>query len=182
MHDNDPYSAPAAPLATEVPHRDLVLADRLLRLVAVMIDGMLAGLLFLPILFGAMFQAGLFSGAPDPRLFEYLQGGMGYLLQVGMVAAGFLLFALLQGYPLSRYGQTWGKRWLGMRIVDMEGNKPDFLRMLLLRYGLGQLISVIPCLGPLFGLTDALFVFRDDRRCVHDLIAGTQVVVGSPDA
>ena len=30
--------------------------------------------------------------------------------------------------------------------------------------------------GGLFSIVDICFIFRDDRRCIHDLIAGTQVV------
>jgi len=38
------------------------------------------------------------------------------------------------------------------------------------------LISAIPVVGSFFVLIDTLLVFRADRRCVHDLIAGTKVV------
>lgn len=37
-------------------------------------------------------------------------------------------------------------------------------------------ISAIPLAGAAFGLVDILFIFRADRRCIHDLIAGTHVV------
>ena len=33
--------------------------------------------------------------------------------------------------------------------------------------------------GQTLGLIDVLFIFRSDRRCVHDLIAGTKVVSNS---
>ena len=39
---------------------------------------------------------------------------------------------------------------------------------------------MIPVLGPLFSLVNVCFIFREDRRCIHDLIAGTQVVNGQP--
>jgi len=29
---------------------------------------------------------------------------------------------------------------------------------------------------PLYSVVDALFIFRNDRRCIHDLVAGTVVV------
>jgi uncharacterized RDD family membrane protein YckC len=31
-------------------------------------------------------------------------------------------------------------------------------------------------LGGLLAVVDVLFVFRRDRRCLHDLVAGTRVV------
>jgi uncharacterized RDD family membrane protein YckC len=29
---------------------------------------------------------------------------------------------------------------------------------------------------PLYAIVDALFIFRGDRRCIHDMIAGTRVI------
>jgi uncharacterized RDD family membrane protein YckC len=46
----------------------------------------------------------------------------------------------------------------------------------LLRGVVNGLLSIIP----LYGLVDALFIFREDKRCLHDLIAGTIVVRGNP--
>jgi hypothetical protein len=37
-------------------------------------------------------------------------------------------------------------------------------------------VSLIPTLGGLLTLVDALFIFGGSRRCVHDLIAGTKVI------
>ena len=53
------------------------------------------------------------------------------------------------------------------------------LKLLGLRYVLVMLVQAIPMIGQLLGLIDALFIFRGDRRCVHDLIAGTKVVSDS---
>jgi uncharacterized RDD family membrane protein YckC len=184
MHDNDPYRSPSSSLeSAEIPSEELVLADRGTRLGAVLLDALLGIMITLPLVLVGLFASGMFSGQPKPWLLDALRGGgMSYVLQIGMGVLGFLMFLALQGYPLSRYGQTWAKRWLGIRIVDLQGRKPEFVRMVLLRYGVLQVASVVPCLGPLFGLTDALFIFREDQRCVHDLMAGTMVVRGSPDA
>ena len=36
--------------------------------------------------------------------------------------------------------------------------------------------SAVPWLGRYLRLLDVLFIFRDDKRCVHDIIADTKVV------
>ena len=38
------------------------------------------------------------------------------------------------------------------------------------------IITAVPFVGPLVGLIGILFIFRDDRRCLHDHLAGTRVV------
>jgi uncharacterized RDD family membrane protein YckC len=38
------------------------------------------------------------------------------------------------------------------------------------------LFSLIPVIGGLLGLANIGFIFRKDRRCLHDIIAGTKVV------
>lgn len=42
-------------------------------------------------------------------------------------------------------------------------------------------VDLFAYLGWLFVFTDVLFIFRSDRRCIHDLIAGTQVITGQPE-
>ena len=43
-----------------------------------------------------------------------------------------------------------------------------------------SLAGLVPVLGPLASFVDILFIFGASRRCVHDLIAGTQVVRVGP--
>ncbi len=50
-------------------------------------------------------------------------------------------------------------------------------RLVFLRYGGPGLIGQIPFLGSLFSLLDALFIFSEERRCIHDHFADTKVVV-----
>ena len=47
-----------------------------------------------------------------------------------------------------------------------------------MRYFPVQLVGNIPFIGPLLGIVNVLLIFRADRRCGHDLIAGTRVVRG----
>jgi uncharacterized RDD family membrane protein YckC len=89
---------------------------------------------------------------------------------------GFVGFLLIHGYLLKKHGQTVGKYLWGIRIADLNGNVPDIAKMLLLRYLPISLAALIPLTGGLLPLVDVLFIFRGDRRCIHDLLAGTKVV------
>jgi uncharacterized RDD family membrane protein YckC len=85
-------------------------------------------------------------------------------------------FLLLNGYLLIRDGQSIGKKVIGMRIVTLEGEIPPFTRIILLRHVLVMLITHIPVAGTFIHLADVLFIFRGDKRCLHDHLAGTRVV------
>jgi hypothetical protein len=76
---------------------------------------------------------------------------------------------------------------IGLRIVDQdEGKNCGFVRAVALRQVvpalivalLGRVPLVGPPLGLLFVLADYLCLFGDQRRCLHDFIAGTKVVEG----
>ena len=165
MDHLNPYSAPGANLETE-PVAELRLGERGTRLGAAIIDSLLVAGVFWALLYasgvGMRYVNMLASG--DISLVKYM---------VGSMLTGFATFVVIQGYPLAIAGQTWGKRLLKLRIVDMQGRKPGFLRLILLRYGTGRVLGLIP----FYALVDILFIFADDRRCLHDLIAGTRVVV-----
>ena len=91
----------------------------------------------------------------------------------------FALLALLviQIYLLSTCGQTLGKKLLGIRIVSFDDEtNPGFVKAFLLRVVVNGLIGAVPLVGGVYSLVDACFIFRDDQRCIHDIIAGTKVV------
>lgn len=98
--------------------------------------------------------------------------------QLAIAAAMFVAFVLIHGSWLAKYGQTVGKRAVGIRIVNVSDDRvPKLSTLLGRRYGLIWLASLIPVIGTLVSVVDDLLVFRNDRRCLHDLIAGTKVVV-----
>jgi uncharacterized RDD family membrane protein YckC len=88
---------------------------------------------------------------------------------------GFVLFLALHGVLLARRGQTIGKFLLGLRIVRPGGEQASFAR-LMLRYGVGYASTIVLAVGQVYGLIDALLIFRASRRCLHDQIADTLVV------
>lgn len=99
-----------------------------------------------------------------------------FATQLGWAVVGYVVFALVQAYPLARTAQTWGKRALGIRIVALDGSQPSLARLLLRRYLPIQGLALIPLLGNVAAIVNALLIFRTDRRCGHDLIAGTEVL------
>ncbi|MEK7382734.1 MAG: RDD family protein [Elusimicrobiota bacterium] len=98
---------------------------------------------------------------------------------LGLVfSALIIVFLLTQFVMLWKKGQTLGKIVMGIRIVrvDTQANG-GFVTNVLLRTFLNSVITSIPILGPLYGLADALFIFKEDRRCLHDRLAKTCVIV-----
>ncbi len=140
----------------------MIPAERLDRLWASLID---RGIL-LPLVFGAAIFMPAMKDSP----------GMAF----GLIAISVLVilaYASYQIYLLTTLGQTIGKRIMGIRIVLVaDESNGGFVINVLLRGVLTGALSVIPFVGVLFALTNICFIFRDDRRCIHDLIAGTRVV------
>jgi uncharacterized RDD family membrane protein YckC len=68
---------------------------------------------------------------------------------------------------------TLGKKAVGIKIVMADGSEAGFGRILGLRIIVNGILSNIV---PFYGIVDVLFIFRDDQRCIHDLLAGTTVV------
>jgi len=165
MEENNPYAAPRTELldkGNEPPEMEL--ADRWVRLLGSFIDGVLNLIALAPVMwFGGYIEA-LMSN----------QVGFGQVLL--WTAIAFVVFVLLQGFPLFYWGQTWAKRLLDIRIVDMDGHQPEFWKLIVLRYGVPQVFAVIPIVNVVFGLANPLFIFGEQRRCLHDLVAGTRVI------
>lgn len=66
-----------------------------------------------------------------------------------------------------------GKMLMKIRIVDAHtGVKGGFLQNVFLREVLNSFLSMIP----FYFLVDSAFILQNDRRCIHDHIAGTIVV------
>jgi uncharacterized RDD family membrane protein YckC len=81
-------------------------------------------------------------------------------------------FFLVNGYLLFMRGQTVGKLVVRAKIVNLEGEVPNFAKLVILRYILPALLAQFP----LIGLIDVLMIFGKERRCLHDYMAGTRVV------
>lgn len=99
--------------------------------------------------------------------------------QTGGLVNGLILSALLYGYTLQTRGQTPGKLICRIRISSLDGTVPPLWRSLVLRYWLFGSFAIVPVVGLVLCLLDVLFIFRKDRRCLHDLVARTIVLDSS---
>lgn len=165
-NDVNPYQAPTAQVGIRPDAH--ILASRWARLGAVLVDGIIGLVLMLPL----MFAFGYFQSlGPDG------QPPTGAL--IGWTIFGLVLFYLVHGYLLYTRQQTVGKLLLNIKIVGTEEDKVGAGRLFGLRYLVFQLIGSVPLLN-IFLLVDILMIFRKDRRCLHDLLAGTRVVEAPP--
>jgi uncharacterized RDD family membrane protein YckC len=168
MNDDNPYAPPKAKLTNfeeDFGFGYVELAGRWTRFVAAFVDGLIGIVYAFPIIFLL-------------GIWDYISKGQNppFLLLVASAVLGFLGFLLIHGYFLKTNGQTVGKKLTKIRISDLQGNVPDFTKVILVRYLPLSLVQLIPMVGTYLPLLDVLFIFRGDRRCIHDLLAGTKVV------
>jgi len=167
MSEDNPCAPPMADLTDiEDFKRDTGLAGRWTRFAASFVDGIIGLCYGMPILFALGYWDYLATRQQPP-----------FLLTAGAAVIGFVGFVLVHGYLLKTNGQTVGKKLLEIRIVDLDGNVPDFAKMILLRYLPITLATLIPVIGSFLSTIDVLFIFGAERRCIHDLLAGTKVVI-----
>jgi uncharacterized RDD family membrane protein YckC len=161
------------------PVTTLELAGRGTRLGAFIIDRVIAALCALPgvLLMGPAFATLVLAASrgEEPNLEEI--NAASFFLGAAVAGLGWLVQFGVQLWMLTTRGQSIGKRLLNIRIVLFQDNgPPGFLHAWLLRNFVPGIISLVPYLGFIFVLVDALFIFSEQRRCIHDHIAGTKVV------
>ncbi len=167
------------PVLTSVaPAADTTLAHPGMRLLAAFIDGFLEWLCWLPTSTAVMATiSGLIgSGQSSPQeLIETLTSSLTSSLALSAPYLAGLV--LLQATLLTVRGQTVGKMLTRLRIVRArDGAHAGFLHGFFLRGFLPRCLRQVPLIGLIFWLVDNCFIFREDRRCLHDLVAGTKVV------
>lgn len=164
----NPYAAPNAamdlPPRSSYSRREPDKAGRIARLLANLADAAAYFVAMLPMLIAA----GLYNRRAP------LEPAVAGLVLLSLVAiVGLVIYNL---YCLHGEGQTLGKRWVGVRIVRTDGTRASLPRLLFLRGFVPGLIGGIPYLGIFFVLANALWIFGEEKRCLHDHFADTIVV------
>ena len=165
--EHNPYQSPNS----EVTSKDMELGEAKLagrgaRFAGAFIDGVIMLAILAPI----QWMAGMYEDFPNVPY-----QGLGDTLMWSAVGFGVML--LLNGYLLATRAQSIGKVLVGTKIVTLEGENADFGRIVIRRMLPMSIAALIPIAGSFVGLADALFIFGKERRCIHDHIASTRVVV-----
>jgi uncharacterized RDD family membrane protein YckC len=161
-------SNPYAPLGAmrDAPDEGVELAGRGSRLVAAILDGVIAGIMiYLPALL-LMIANGTFEQPQGAVDFEMLA------VPIFLCVMGFIAWAWITALLVARFGQTMAKRMLEIKVVRTDGTPASLGRIFLLRNVVNWLLGVIP----LYSLVDVLFIFGERRQCIHDRLADTIVV------
>jgi len=131
--------------------------------VATLIDVVVVGIagLVLVILTGAFEDAEDYVGDPLPRI----------------VGLGFATYFIVNGALLWWRGQTVGKLILGLVVVTAgtSHRAPPWRLLIRAPFFLAVYALFLGWLA-LVPLVDHLLIFRRNKRCVHDLICGTDVI------
>jgi uncharacterized RDD family membrane protein YckC len=91
-------------------------------------------------------------------------------------AAGLLVLVIVNLFWLHRYGQSIGKRLVGIKILRSDGARASLRRIVFIRDLPFLIIGFVPLLGGMVTLIDMLCIFGDRVQCLHDKVADTIVV------
>ncbi|MDZ4814113.1 MAG: RDD family protein [Pseudomonadota bacterium] len=161
----NPYAAPAARVDDYYADQ-LVLADRLTRLLAVIVDFAIMAAII-----------GIGAAIVLPEVQKDAQAQQATMIGfTAVIVVALLALMIVNLVLLHRYGQTIGKRVFSIKVVRLDGSHCSLLRYIFARWLPVGLLGAIPLLGPVISLVDSLMIFRNDQRCMHDLIADTIVV------
>lgn len=163
MDSQNPYAPPGSQVDDIYePTVTLELAGRGVRLGGYLLDQLIgAAMIGGPYLVAALVAAG--SGADVET--GIVAGGI-------LSVAGFVVWAWLTIRGVAENGQSIAKKLLAIRVVRSDGSPATLGRIFWLRNVVNTLISVVP----FYFLIDFLFIFAEDRQCLHDKIADTIVV------
>ncbi len=140
-------------------------ASRRSRLLAATIDGLLGLAIIAPI----VSELGYFEAAR----FDAMSWSLRFVVIVLWIAQ----YLALHGWLLRQYGQTVGKRIVGIRVASYDDDRvPRLHRTLIMRHVVFVLLTQPGLWGSLFYLANIGRIFSADRRCWHDWFAYTWVV------
>jgi len=169
----NPYAPPEA-IVDDIRDEplEIVLAERLTRFGAALLDGIIfAVAVYAPLMLMVLGTDGQGRVTDDDGNLNPLvvTGGLGTVV-------GFGTWCFFTIRYLSRNSQSIAKKFLDIKVVRRDGSRASISRIFWLRNVVISLLGLIPYIGWVFGLTDAICIFSDNRQCLHDRIADTIVI------
>lgn len=163
---SDIYSAPKSVLSEPAEIlADAPLASRWKRLGAVIIDGLIGVIWGVPLMYFLGFWENVRQGIEPDKSFEII-----------MTLLNAIAFVCIHGYFLKQNGQTLGKKALSIKVVGLNNHLLPLHQIVIKRFLPITVLTLVPFVGQFIAFIDSVFIFRTDKRCVHDFIAGTKVV------
>lgn len=98
------------------------------------------------------------------------------IVGISIGAIAMLAVLIVNIYFVVKNRQTIGKKLMGIKVTRLDGSQVSIARLFWLRNIVNAVPGAIPFIGRLYQLVDCLFIFGEQRRCVHDYIADTIVV------
>jgi uncharacterized RDD family membrane protein YckC len=167
------YAPPRSAVKDVGGDEALDLASRSARLGAIIVDSLVAFILFTPA-YVTNFAAIAQQSRGNPLAVWVNLAKTGGWFYVGLLGA--LVVLAIDLVLLARNGQTIGKKLLGIKVVRVDGSPVSLFRVFFLRYVCNTFLTLIPLFGSLYSLVDCLMIFGESRRTVHDRIADTIVI------
>ena len=161
---------------SQIEERKYPQATKLSRLLAQTLDLLI---LYIPISIAANFlgiTADMLQGFEEFLETEELSPQL-IMSSYQVMVLNVVLYLVINSYFLCYQGQTLGKKIMKIAIVDSSQRVPSFTKLIAFRYLPFKLCSIAPIFAlNLIWLLDFLFIFRQDQRCLHDLLADTYVI------
>ena len=102
-----------------------------------------------------------------------------YLVDIGLAIVTLFIGWLIWSFFTWQYGQTPAKRLMKQVVVNTKTEQPLTFTQMLLREAVVKWVAGGLASSASNGITwvvDSLFIFREDRRTVHDLIVSSKVI------
>lgn len=134
------------------------------RVLAYIIDTLIAAVIFFPL--GVILGVVMVAGGSDPYSSEMLLAR--FSLNAVSIVAGWLYFSICES---SSWQGTIGKKALGLRVTDLNGNRISFGKATGRHFG--KILS-----GLILGIGFIMVAFTEQKQGLHDMLAGTLVLRG----
>lgn len=147
---------------------ELRLAGGFPRWVAALIDSLILGIPIAVICLSLFVAATVLADNPNTESIGIIMIILTFCLYVILILAGMFFYEIY--WPANHNGQTFGKKFMKIKIIDENGQNPQlskhFLRLLMK-------IVFANIIGPFAYIT---ILFHEKKQALYDMVANTYVV------